>query len=167
MPEKAQTTRIGETGSRVWTYPARSHPSSAIHGWKRVTILTLLLIVSLNALAAGYGFMAGPDGSALGIPVGWLENAPFADYRIPGAILFALGLLYGFAALRQAMRRRDAWFWAGLSGGAMMVWILVQIAMMGFTRHPVQTTLQSVVLAIGATVGVLAYAQLRSVRRGG
>lgn len=108
--------------------------------------------------------MAEPDGSALGIPVSWLENSPFADYLVPGMTLFGLGLLYGFAAFREARGARDAWFWAGLSGGAMIVWITVQVALMGYDRHPIQTTLQVAVLAIGAATGLLAISQLRAVR---
>ena len=138
---------------------------ASIRGWRRWTLVGLLALVSVNALAAGYAFVATPDGSALGIPQDWLDGTPFADYRAPGAILFALGLLYAFAALREGRGHRGAWFWAGLSGGAMIVWIAVQAALMGSTRHPIQTTLQAAILSIGLVTGLLAWSQLRAARR--
>lgn len=54
----------------------------SIQGWRRWTLVGLLALVSLNALAAGYGLMAEPDGSALGIPLAWLENSPFTPSRL-------------------------------------------------------------------------------------
>lgn len=139
--------------------------SPATRGWRRWTASAILALVSLNALAAGYAFLSSPDGSALGIPQEWLAGSPFDDYLIPGAILATLGALYGFAAFREARGARDAWFWAGLSGGAMIVWIAVQVWMMGYDRHPIQTTLQAAILAAGVVVGLLALTQLRDVRR--
>jgi hypothetical protein len=125
----------------------------------------ILALVSLNALAAGYGFMAQPDGTALGIPQAWLEGTPFADYFIPGALLATLGVLYGVAAFREGRGAKDAWLWAGASGVAKIVWIAVQVAMMGATRHPIQTILQATILAAGIACGLLALSQMRSARR--
>lgn len=165
---RAFTRLARETSPRPAGRSARKElaKDSRITGWRRVTAATILILVSINALAAGFGFMGSPDGSALGIPWSWLAGSPFSDYFVPGAILFALGLLYGFAALQELRRRRDAWFWAGLSGGAMIVWIVVQVYFMGYDRHPIQTALQAIVLVAGLVVGFLALTQMRLVRGG-
>lgn len=125
-------------------------------------LIAVLGVVSVNAVAAGYGFIGTPDGSALGIPKDWLAGTPFPDYRVPGILLFSLGLLYGFAAFREVRRGSDAWVWAGLSGGAMIAWIIVQAAMMGSFRHPIQTLLQAIVLAAGLLSGASAFLQFRA-----
>jgi 4-amino-4-deoxy-L-arabinose transferase-like glycosyltransferase len=111
--------------------------------------------------------MAQPDGSALGIPVSWPATSPFPDYLAPGILLSALGLLYGFAAFLELRRASNAWFWAGMSGGAMIVWIIVQAAFMGYDRHPIETALQATVLTIGLVTGALAFMQMRMVKRHG
>lgn len=141
--------------------------SLVIQGWRRWTLVALLALVSLNAIAAGYAFVTEPSGAALGIPQEWLEASPFDDYQIPGAILVALGILYAFAAVQEVRRARSAWFWAGLSGGAMIVWIIVQVAMMGYDRHPIQTALQAFIMIAGLAIGIIALGQLRSARAEG
>lgn len=140
------------------------HSKAFVSGWPRWLVVVLLAFVGVGAVGAGYGFVSDPDGSSVGIPVEWLDSTPFSSFAVPGGILFALGLVWLFAAVREARRARDAWFWAGLSGGAMIVWIVVQIMMMGYTRHPLQTALQTIVLAIGLVTGVVAFVQMRATR---
>ncbi len=130
--------------------------------WVRRTLVALLTLIGLNAVAAGYLFVRRPDGSAIGIPHDWLAGTPFAGYRIPGAILFALGVLHLGAAVATQRRHPSSWFWAGLCGGSMIVWIAVQAALMGSTRHPMQTILQATVLTIAVATGLLALAQRRA-----
>lgn len=58
-----------------------------------------------------------PDGSVFGYPVEWLRHSPFADFRIPGLVLFVvvgggtLAALWGLLARRswaaEAKLRRD------------------------------------------------------------
>lgn len=135
-----------------------------VAGWRRWTLVAVLGLVAVNALVAAYGFVGDPDGSSVGIPLDWLADTPFRSYLVPALVLGALGLLYAFAAIRELQRARDAWFWAGLSGGAMLVWIAVQVYMMGYDRHPIQTALQVAVLVAGLVSGALAFSQMRDVR---
>lgn len=125
----------------------------------RWALLVLLALIAVNAVAAGSSFVAEPDGSGLGIPQEWLEDSPFDTYLVPGLLLCGLGVLHATAAVLQWRRTPRAWFWAGLSGSGLLVWILVQAAMMGSTRHPIQTSLQAACLAIGIATGLLALAQ--------
>ena len=126
-------------------------------GW----IAGLLLIVGVNAVVAGYGFIGTPDGSAVGIPQDWLEDSPFQDYLIPGVVLFAMGVLALVAATLQLRRHEFAWAWSGVCGIGFVLWIIVQSVFMGSFRHPIQTTLQAVVSGIGVVVMVLSFQQYR------
>lgn len=125
----------------------------------------LLFLLGGNALVAGYGFVGDPDGTAVGIPEDWLEGTPFTSYLVPGLLLSGLGVLAVAAAVLQLRRHRLAWFWAGLSAGGFVVWIVVQSAMMGSFRHPLQTLLQAAVISIAGVVGLLALWQWRRLAR--
>lgn len=134
---------------------------------RRWWIAGLLSFVGANAVFAGYGFIAKPDGSAIGIPHEWLEGTPFPDYQVPGVILLALGIGSLVAALAQARRFALAWALSGTLGIGYVVWIVVQSAMMGSFRHPMQTALQALVLSIGIAVSVLSCRQYGDWRRAG
>lgn len=140
-------------------------PPAFARGWPRGILISVLALIGLAAAGAGFGFIGDPDGTNVGIPQEWLSASPFDDYFVPGIVLFVLGLLYLGSAVREWQRAQDAWFWAGLSGGAMIVWIAFQAIWMGSFRHPIQTTLQAIVLLCGAVSGILAIVQLRSWRR--
>jgi hypothetical protein len=124
------------------------------------TLAAILALIGLNAVAAGFGFMGTPDGSALGIPEAWLADSPFKDYMIPGVILFALGVLHLFAAYLQARRGRLASQISEIAGLSLVIWIVVQAAMMGIFRHPTQTILQAVCMALGLVTVFLSSRQM-------
>lgn len=126
-------------------------------GW----VAGLLILVGINAVVAGYGFIADPDGSSVGIPLEWLEDSPFDSYLIPGIVLEAMGILALVSATMQLRRNEFAWAWAGVTGMGFVIWIVVQSIMMGSFRHPIQTTLQAVVSGIGIVVSSLAFLQYR------
>lgn len=54
----------------------------------RTITIVLLIIISINALFAGYSFITDSTGSGLGISVTKLQHSPFPDFFIPGIILF-------------------------------------------------------------------------------
>jgi hypothetical protein len=95
----------------------------------------VLLFQGLSGVAGGVGLVGDPSGASLGIPVRWLQGSPFADYMLPGLVLW---IVLGVAPLVVAagVWRRRAWGAgaAGLLGGALLVWIAVQIALIGY--HP-------------------------------
>jgi hypothetical protein len=130
----------------------------------RRTLALILAIIGLNAVSAGYGFIGTPDGSAVGIPQEWLADTPFNDYRIPGAILFGLGVLHLCAAYLEIRRDRIAPWTAQVAGFGLIIWIIVQAAMMGSFRHPAQTTLQATCLLFGSVTVWIAMRQLADVR---
>jgi hypothetical protein len=94
--------------------------------WQRLTLLTVLGYEALGALVGGALLLATPDGRSMNIPVAVLHGA-FRDFRIPGGILFALGLLSAAAFLGVLRRHRWDWLGAGLALGGWAVWFFVEI----------------------------------------
>ena len=91
----------------------------------------------LSGLLGGFGLIADPTGESLGIPLEWLDNTLFSSYLIPGLILFVvLGLVplvvyYGFW-------KEKSWADVGslFVGVALVIWIGVEIAMIGYQPNP-------------------------------
>jgi hypothetical protein len=95
--------------------------------WQRVVLLAVLGYEGLGGLVGGAFLIGSPDGSAMKIPLAVLHGA-FRDFRIPGIILFALGLLNLAAFLAVLRRSRADWLLAGLALGGYAIWFLVEIA---------------------------------------
>jgi len=95
----------------------------------RYLLGSLLTFTALNAFAGGFYGMVGAEG----VPVEWLNRTPFESYFVPSLILFAivggtsmLGAVAVFANADAARR-------AALGAAAiLMVWIAVQVTMIGY-----------------------------------
>jgi len=97
--------------------------------WIRRTLGGLLLLVAVNALGGGiYGLTGAKD-----VPTTWLEGSPFHDYVIPSIILVVCvggtALLAALAVFRRHRLRRKAAYSCGV---VLMIWISVQLAIIGF-----------------------------------
>jgi hypothetical protein len=81
--------------------------------------------------------MIDPSGESLSIPIEWLEGSFFDNYAIPGIILFfVLGivpLVTFFGLLRE---RYWAWLTALIIGIALIIWIIVEILVIGYKTQP-------------------------------
>jgi len=94
----------------------------------RITAIMLLLIIGINALAAGYGFMADPSGAGLGITTDYLRHSPFSNFFIPGIVLFAMiGMLSFLAAIIVILRERHYQDLIFLQGMILVAWIIIQM----------------------------------------
>jgi hypothetical protein len=114
----------------------------------RVTAIVLLIIVSLNALAAGYSFISDPSGNGLGISTDYLKaSAPFDNYLIPGVVLFlVLGILSSIIAFFAISKKLHYPIFILLQGGIIVGWIIIQLMMV--------TTFHLLHLVIGA-IGII------------
>lgn len=123
-------------------------------------LLGLLLFQGVSGVAGGYGLTMDPTGSAVGLDVEWLNGSPFADYLIPGIILF---VVLGFAPLIVAVgiirRLRWACMASLLVGLALLIWIIVEVVIVGYIAQP---PLQVVYGLIGC--GIVATTLLASAR---
>ncbi len=114
----------------------------------RLSLGLLLAFVAVNAFGGGIYGVAGADG----VSTEWLEGTPFRDYLIPSIILLvAVGgssLVAAIGVFRQASWARQAAFGAG---GILLMWIAVQLALIGY-----QLWLQPTFVLIALLVLVLA-----------
>lgn len=90
--------------------------------------------LGVSAIVSGILFLLDPLGGLLAIPIEELEGTPFTDYRIPGLLLFVLiGLGNSIAFYVNRRQRGLVPYSAIFSGGVLMVWIVVQVLMIGLT----------------------------------
>lgn len=132
-----------------------------------MTRLFLVFLLLFNAIGAFYGsymLIADPAGVEIGLPPGMLEGSPFHNYLIPGvALLLVNGVLPALAAYGLIRRRPLAplpalpvlnhyhWAWslALISGLGLMIWMGVQIALLGYYKEfPIQGVMSVVGVAI-------------------
>ena len=124
-------------------------------------LTALLLFQGLSGVAGGIGLIGDPTGEAIGISSTWLEGSPFRNYLIPGVVLFAvLGIGPLLVAWAVWVGRQWSWMAALIVGAALVVWITVQVLVVGYQPMP---PLQ----AFYGTLGILlvGLSMLASVRR--
>jgi CAAX protease family protein len=97
--------------------------------WQRVIVLTVLAYEGIGALLGGGLFVAAPDGRLMDIPVGVMHGF-FPDFTYPGLILIALGMLNCAAFVAVWRRVRTDWLFAGLGLCGLVVWFMVEIAVL-------------------------------------
>jgi hypothetical protein len=115
----------------------------------RYVLGTLLAFIALNAFGGGIYGMSG----AKGISIRLLKNSPFKDYFIPSLILFvAVGGAFLFASIAVFARfpiARKASFTAVY---IVLIWLLVQIAIIGYVSW-----MQPVTAIVGVVIFLLAW----------
>lgn len=130
----------------------------------RLLLIFLLLFNAVGAFYGSYMLIADPAGVEIGLPPGMLEGSPFHNYLVPGLVLLLVnGVLPATAAYGLTRRRPSAplpvipvlknyhWAWslALLSGLGLMIWMGVQIALLGYYKEfPIQGVMSVVGVAI-------------------
>lgn len=90
------------------------------------------LVLGVSALFGGGMLILDPSGARLAIPLSYLDGSPFGDYLVPGLVLFTAFGVGSLVVMYTVLRRlRFAWLAALGLGAAQVVWILVQIAIIG------------------------------------
>lgn len=117
-------------------------------------LVAAMAFQGVSGVAGGWGLVSDPSGGKLGIPVTWLEGSPFRDYLVPGMVLLTvLGILPLVVAFGLWTVRPWAWAASLLVGAALLVWIGIQIAVIGYQPVP---PLQAIYGGLGAVMIVLA-----------
>jgi hypothetical protein len=121
--------------------------------WRR-TLITLELLLSLNGIGGGVYLMVWPRSA---MPMDMLADTPFATWFWPGVLLTVINGFIPLLVAIAAIRRRP-WATPGhlVVGLALIGWILVQVAMMGYLGW-----LQPALLAWGIAITAFAYADYR------
>jgi hypothetical protein len=95
----------------------------------RTLLGALLAFGALNAFAGGYYGMFG----AAGVPREWLAGSLFTDYFVPSLVLFVVvGGALAFAAVMVFSGHRLARAIACGAAAVLLVWIVVQVAIIGY-----------------------------------
>ena len=113
-------------------------------------ILGLFLIfVAINAFAGGYYGLTG----AKNIPTQWLTNSPFSNYIIPSLILMIIvGGTSLFAGIAVLKRFRSADIIALTAGAVLMVWLIVEVIIIGYVSW-----MQTATAIVGIFILILAW----------
>lgn len=109
---------------------------------KRRPILIVFLIIfvifqGVSGVFGGAGLILDPSGKSLRIPLEWLDGSPFGDYFIPGIVLFfVLGITPLIISSGLIKRKHWSWYGSLFLGIALIIWILVEIFMIGYQADP-------------------------------
>lgn len=114
------------------------------YSWTRYLLGGLLAFGALNAFGGGFYGLSGAEG----VPLELLEGSPFRTYFVPSLILFVVvGGSFLFAAIAVFARFRIARVSALGAGGVVLIWIVVQVSIIGYVSW-MQPTTAAVGLAI-------------------
>jgi hypothetical protein len=118
----------------------------------RRTLTTLALFSAVTAVAGGIDLMVFSRGGRLTPPIELLEHTPFTSFFVPGLLLtFVVGGTSLVAAVLTWQGSRAATEAAVLAGGTLVVWIVVQVALIRSfsTLHAVYGALGAAMIAFG------------------
>ena len=118
----------------------------------RYALGLLLAFAALNAFGGGYYGMAG----AKGIPTGWLLGTPFSSYFVPSLFLFVVvGGSFLAAAIAVLARWSLAWVAAIAAGVIVLVWLAVQVSLIGYVSwmQPATALVGVVILRLAVLLG--------------
>jgi hypothetical protein len=120
--------------------------------------LVLEVALSIGALGGGLVLIVAPRGEIMPLPVSALAGSPFETYLGPGLILFTvLGLGPLIAARLAWIRHPLAPVAAFVVGAALLIWIAVEIAIIGYSNEP---PLQAIYLVLGTAITAVALSWL-------
>lgn len=136
-------------------------------------LIILHVVLGVGAIGGGLTLVADPSGGRMGMPLTMLDATPFASFLVPGLILFlvlgvapvltALALWFRpdvatFSAMEAQVKLHVALLASVAVGVALVIWIVVQGAMIGMA-----SPLQWGYLVFGFVI--VAVSAMASVRR--
>jgi hypothetical protein len=138
----------------------RANPVTPLGRFAKTSIAVEVLL-SIGALGGGLVLIVAPRGEIMPLPLSALAGSPFDTYLGPGLILFTvLGIGPLVAAWLAWGRHPLAPVAAFVVGAALLIWVAVEIAIIGYSNEP---PLQAIYLALGITITVVALGWLAKV----
>jgi hypothetical protein len=140
------TKRRGRTGVAMMTTephgPALSRLAKAS--------IALEVLLGVGALGGGLVLIVAPRGEIMPLPLSALAGSPFDTYLGPGLILFTVLGLGPLVAARLAWGCHAlAPYAAFVVGTVLLIWVAVEIAIIGYSNEP---PLQAIYLVMGAAI---------------
>jgi hypothetical protein len=94
--------------------------------------LVLTALQAAGAIGGGAGLVQDPVNN-IGMPLSVLDGSPFKDYLIPGLILLiVVGLFSLLVFVGLLLRWKAAWWLSLASGGGLIIWIIAEVALLGY-----------------------------------
>jgi hypothetical protein len=135
--------------------------SRAPLGRLAASAIGLEIFLGVGALGGGAALMLGPRGEIIPLPISALAGTPFGSYLVPGLILFTVLGVGPLGAAALAWRRHPIAQLLALGVGlALLIWIVAQIALIGYSSAP---PLQAVYLGLGFLIALVSLGWLREV----
>lgn len=100
-------------------------------------LIILMLFQGISGLFGGFALVIDPTGELLQMPLSMLEGSPFDTFFIPGIILLTiLGIMPMVVFYGLWKRKNWAWMGALTVSVALIIWIGVEIWMVGYHSEP-------------------------------
>ena len=98
----------------------------------KTLLFILLSFIAITATISGILMISQPDGSISHLKPELLSGSPFKNYLVPGILLAGgVGAVNLVAVFLNMMRHRQRYNAAIAGGAVIIVWILVQVMMIG------------------------------------
>jgi len=96
-------------------------------------LLALLFSLGVRGVFGGGQFLIAPSGNLVGASTAELSGTPFRDFLIPGLVLSSVLGVVPLVVTAGAYRRKQ-WAWVGsiLVALALVCWVVVEGAVIGF-----------------------------------
>jgi hypothetical protein len=116
--------------------------------------IVLEVLLGIGALGGGLVLIVAPRGEIMPLPLSALAGSPFETYLGPGLVLFTVLGIGPLVAARLARRRHPLAPLAAFAVGmALLIWVAVEIAIIGYSNEP---PLQAIYLVLGGAITVVA-----------
>mgnify|MGYP006283868997 FL=1 len=102
-----------------------------------IFLIALMVFQGMSGVFGGAGLVIDPTGNMMRMPLRWLEGSPFGNYLVPGIILLlVLGVFPLVVSWYLRKPSRNAWLGALITAGGLLVWLAVQVSIIGYQPRP-------------------------------
>lgn len=100
-------------------------------------LIGLILFQGISGLFGGFALIIDQTGELLQMPLSMLEGSPFDTFLIPGIILLTVLGIFPMVVF-YGLWKRSNWAWMGALtvSAALIIWIGVEIWMIGYHSEP-------------------------------
>lgn len=127
----------------------------------------LLVLQGLGGIGGGGALAIRPNGGLLKMPLSYIEDSPFHDYRVPGVLLLlVLGIFPLVVAIGLLQRRPWSWFGAFAVGCGLIIFELVEYEVIGYNvQQPIWGSIGALIALVSLAPSVQRSCGLRWGRR--